>query len=107
MANRIKQGDAYSLPVLLNLNDAPVDIADVDIIEFYIGGFRKLYPGDVTYDSTDGAFYVPITQEESLSWQEGENIVLDARVKFVGGNVQGIEKQIQIGVVDAVSEEVL
>lgn len=107
MANSIKQGDAYSIPVTIQLNDAPVNVQNVEVIEFYIGGYRKLYPGDVTYSSEDGEFNVPITQEESLSWPEGESIVLDARVKFVGGTVQGIEKQIQIGVVDAVSEVVL
>ena len=105
MANSIKQGDAYSVPVKINLNGEPLDAAEVEQIEFYIGGFRKLYPGDVTLIGEE--FNVPFTQEESFSWPEGEPIILDARVKFVGGNVQGIQRQQVIGVVDAVSEEVL
>lgn len=107
MANSIKQGDAYAVPVIIRLNDAPVNTQDVEMIEFYIGGYRKLYPGNVSYNAETNEFYVPFTQEESLSWAEGDSIVLDARVKFNGGNVQGIKKQIQIGVVDAVSEEVI
>ena len=87
------------------MNGEPIDVQEVEQIEFYIGGFRKLYPGDVSIIGDE--FNVPFTQEESLSWPEGGQIILDARVKFVGGDVQGIEKQIQIGVVDAVSEEVL
>lgn len=105
MANTIKQGDAYAIPVKINLNGSPLDVQEVEEIEFYIGGYRKMYPGDVSLIGEE--FNVPFTQEESLSWPEGEPVILDARVKFKGGNVQGIENQIQIGVVDAVSEEVL
>ncbi len=107
MATTIKQGDAYSVPVSIQLNDAPINVQNIETAEFYIGGYRKLYPGDVQYSAESDEFLVPISQEESLSWPEGESIVLDARIKFVGGNVQGIEKQINIGVVDAVSEVVL
>ena len=105
MANTIKQGDAYSIPVTIQFNGEPLNAADVEQIEFYIGGYRKLYPGDVTL--IEDEFNVPFTQEESLSWPEGGQIILDARVKFIGGNVQGVIKQKVIGVVDAVSEEVL
>lgn len=103
----IKQGDAYSIPVEVLLNNEGVVLADVAEVEFYIGGYRKLYPGDVSYGAETGCFYVPITQAESFSWPENSPVYLDARVKFKGGNVQGIEKQIGIGVVDAVSEVVL
>lgn len=107
MANTIKQGDAYAVPVVLRLDGAPVDLLEVEQVEFYIGGFRKLYPGPVRYDGGEGAFYVPVAQQESLSWPEGQNIFLDARVKFKGGDVRGIARQIPLGVVDAVSREVL
>lgn len=105
MAMTIKQGDAYAVPVKINLNGSPLDIQEVEEIEFYLGGYRKLYPGQVSLIGEE--FNVPFTQEESLNWPEGEPVILDARVKFVGGNVQGIIKQKNIGVVDAVSEEVL
>ena len=48
MAIRIKQGDEYSVPVLIRLNGEPVEIDEVDEAEFAFGtGLRKLYPGDV------------------------------------------------------------
>lgn len=45
MAIRIKQGDAYSVPVLIRLNGEPVDIDEVAEVEFTFGdGMRKLFP---------------------------------------------------------------
>ena len=107
MAMKIKQGDAYAVPVAISFGETDLDLAEVDSVEFYIGGYRKLYPGEVLYRQEDGYFYVPITQEESFSWEENSSIALDARVKWRGGDIQGTEKQKMIGVVDAVSEEVL
>ena len=104
---KIKQGDAYSVPIQVKLNGEPLVMENVETVEFYIGGYRKLYPSEVTYDTSDGYFYIPVTQEETFSWTANSPVMLDARVKFIGGNVQGIEKPVSIGVVDAVSEEVL
>lgn len=107
MAVKIKQGDAVSVPVEIELNNEDLDIAEIEEVEFYLGGFRKVYPGDVTYDTTNKLFYIPVTQEESFSWPENTSITVDARVKFKGGNVQGAEKQRYMTIIDAVSEEVL
>lgn len=104
---KIKQGDAYSIPIRVRLNGELIVPENVAAAEFYIGGYRKLYPSEVTYSASDGYFYIPVTQEESFSWAANSPITLDVRVKFIGGNVQGIEKPVSIGVVDAVSEEVL
>lgn len=107
MAAKIKQGDAVNVPVKLELNGEALNLAEVEQAEFFIGGFRKLYPGEVSYDETEACFYVPVTQEESFSWPENTSITVDARVKFRGGCVQGAEKLRYITVTDAVSEEVL
>lgn len=103
----IKQGDAYAIPVTIKQNGEAIALSDIQQIEFYIGGYRKLYPGEVIVDQSTGIFYVPITQDESFSWEENSPIYLDIRVKFNGGNVQGILRQIGVGVVDAISQEVL
>lgn len=107
MAVKIKQGDAVSVPVNLELNGEATDLAEIEQVEFFIGGYRKLYPGEVSYDETEKCFYVPVTQEETFLWPENTSITIDARIKFHGGNVQGAEKQRYITVIDAVSEEVL
>ena len=69
MAIRIKQGDEYSVPVLIRLNGEPVEIDEVDEAEFAFGtGLRKLYPGDVEYSRADGCFYLPLTQAETFAF---------------------------------------
>jgi len=107
MATKIKQGDAVLVPVEVKLNGEILSIAEAEQVEFYIGGFRKLWPGEAVYSEEDGCFYVPVTQKETFSWPENSSIVIDARVKFRGGNVQGAQRQKYATVVDAVSEEVL
>lgn len=107
MALKIKQGDAYAIPVAIEFDGAPLNPADVSVVEFVIGGIRKLYPDDVQYDRTDGYFYLPLTQEETFSFEADGSVELDIRVKYASGDVEGIQKHIGISVVDAVSEEVL
>ena len=108
MATRIKQGDAYSLPVDIRLNDEPNNIAEVAEVEFVFGdGLRKLYPGDVPYSTADAVFYLPLTQDETFAFPANSSITLDIRVKFNGGNVIGIQRMIGVGVADATSEVTL
>ena len=105
MAETIKQGDAYALPVAITLDNSTIDIADIDTVEFQLGeGIRKLYPGDVTYDPADLYFYVPLTQDETFSLPADEAVQLDVRVKFTGGDVLGVRKMGVIRVADAISE---
>lgn len=107
MSIKVKQGDAYSIPIKVNLDGATVAIADISLVEFYIGNIRKLYPADVSYDSATGCFNIPMTQAETFSLPEGESVPMDIRVKFNGGNIMGISRQIDISVIDAMSREVL
>lgn len=107
MALKIKQGDAYAIPVAIEFDGAPLNPADVSVVEFVIGGIRKLYPGDVRYDDTDGYFYLPLTQADTFSFEADSSAELDIRVKFSGGDVEGIQKLVSIPVADAISEEVL
>jgi len=104
LAEKIKQGDAVLVPIEVRLNGEALDVAEAEAVEFFIGGYRKLWPGEAVYDEGDGCFYVPVSQEESFSWQENANIAVDVRVKFHGGNVMGAERLKYAFVVDAVSE---
>ncbi len=104
MAEKIKQGDAVLVPIEVKLNGEVLNVAEAETVEFFIGGFRKVWPGEAVYDEGDRCFYVPVSQEESFSWQENANIAVDVRVKFRGGNVMGAEKLKYAFVVDAVSE---
>ena len=107
MAMKIKQGDAYAIPVAIEWQEEPLNTADVAAIEFVIGGIRKLYPGEVSYDAADGYFYLPLTQADTFSFEADSSVELDIRVKFSGGDVEGIKRILNIPVIDAISEEVL
>jgi len=104
VAEKIKQGDAVLVPIEVRLNGEALNVAEAETVEFFIGGYRKLWPGEAIYDEDDGCFYVPVKQEESFSWQENTNIAVDVRVRFRGGNVMGAERLKYAFVVDAVSE---
>lgn len=108
MATTIKQGDAYALPVAIIWNNAAINPADIETVEFCLGdSFRKLYPDEVTFSEDDGNFYIPMTQEETLAFEADSVLDLDARVKFVGGDVFGVKKMGVVVVMNAISEEVI
>ena len=108
MAIRIKQGDQYSVPILIRLNGETVDIDELAEVEFTFGdGTRKLWPQDVQYNSADNCFYLPLTQEETFALPPGAALPLDVRVKFAGGEVLGSARMGAVAVCDAISGEVL
>ena len=108
MPIRIKQGDQYSVPILIRLNGEPVNADDVASVEFTFGsGLRKLFPGDVQYNSADDCFYLPLTQDETFEFPANGSMSLDIRVKFVGGDIIGVQRMESFAVADATSEVVL
>lgn len=108
MATVIKQGDAYGIPLDIQLNGEALTAADVEQVEVFVGdGIRKLYPGQITYSDTLGCFVVPVTQEETFTLPEGETVRVDVRVQFPGGMVLGVVDELKVKVADAISEEVL
>lgn len=105
----IKQGDAYAVPVAIIVDSETVTSATldtIDTVEFMVGeGIRKVYPEDVTFDSTNNVFLVPVTQDETFALEDGDRISFDVRVGFVGGTVIGTKVMQKIKVLDALSEE--
>ncbi len=98
----IKQGDAYSIPVVLKLNGKTVDAAAVEQVEFMLGShIRRMYPGQVKCE--EGVFYFPLTQAETLALPARLTLPLDVRVKFIGGDVVGVLRAAHVTVTDAVS----
>lgn len=108
MAIRIKQGDAYAVPVQVRLNGELINADDVETVEFCVGdGLRKLYPGDVTYEPGNNTFYLPLSQSETFAFPANGSVTLDVRVKFTGGDVIGVLRPDAFSVYDATSEVVL
>lgn len=107
MAIFIKQGDAFELPVKIRINGKIVSASDVEAVEFTIGSTRKIYPSSASFSSTENAFLVPLTQQETFAFPADEQVMLDVRVKFKGGKVLGVPKMTPILVYDASSEVVI
>lgn len=108
MATKIKQGDAYALPIQIRLNGELIGVEDVEAAEFCLGDdLRKLYPGDVSYEAGDNTFYLPLTQSDTFSFPANGSVSLDIRVKFTGGDVIGVLRPETLAVYDAASEVVL
>ncbi|HIS44683.1 MAG TPA: hypothetical protein IAB47_04855 [Candidatus Scatomorpha merdigallinarum] len=108
MPIRIKQGDAYSVPIVIKFNGSSLDVDDVEEVEFTIGDtLRKLWPGDVEYSTADGTFNLPLTQSETFAFPANSSVTLDIRVKFISGVVIGVQRMESFAVADAVSEVTL
>lgn len=104
METRVKQGDAYALPVEIMAGEEALDVSSVEAVEFCIGPLRKVYPAEVSYEN--GAFRIPLSQEETFAFRAGSRVGFDVRVKYTGGSVQGIEPM-KIDVIGSLSKEVL
>ena len=105
----IKQGDAYDLRIVLDLNGEALTAEDLPLlhcVEFMLGdGVRKVWPEEGGF--LNGAFLMPLTQADTFSLEDGETVEFDARIHFVGGAVVGLKKKLRVMVCDALSEEVL
>ncbi len=105
MSLKIKQGDAYAVPLDILLEGESVAPEDASVIEVYVGDVRKTYPGEISY--LDGKYYFPLTQAETFAMAENSQVDVDLRVKFSGGDVIGVTKKGVVVVVDATSEVIL
>ena len=104
MPIRIKQGDQYSVPILIRLNGEPLDLDDVAEVEFTIGNdMRKLWPQEGQYNSADECFYLPLQQAETVAYPANGSATPDIRVRFVGGNVVGLQRMESCAEADAAS----
>ena len=82
----IRQGDAYTLAVTLtDENGTALTPEDVSKVEISIGNITKQYPDEVTYDSEDGVFEMPITETDSHSMSG--ILPTQVRVLFPSGEV--------------------
>ena len=59
------------------------------------------------YSGEDGCFYLPLTQAETFAFPANGTVTLDIRVKFVGGDVVGVQRMESFAVADATSEVIL
>lgn len=103
----IKQGDSYLLPITVTVNGGNLNIKEIEMVEIFLGKLRKLYPDEVSYDSENREFLVPLTQRDTMSMPAGRYAELDVRFKFVTGEVVGLKEKEQIYVCAATSKETI
>ncbi len=82
MSLKIMQGDQYAIVFTGTQDGKPLDLSAVELIEFIVGGLRKVYPDEVTTDE-DGNFLFPLTQEETFTFKSAVQSI-QVRVKFAG-----------------------
>lgn len=100
------QGDSYSLAIEILTADGTV-ITDTELsdVEITIGHLRKTTADGVRYDSTDGVWRFPMTQEETFQFSPSR-VRGQVRVVWKNGDVEGIKLD-GIIVSESISREVL
>lgn len=86
----IMQGDSYLLPFRISLNGEPIDINEIEKIEFVVGNLKKIYINEspeIIYNSEERLFYFPITQQESIDMDGPQRV--QVRIKDNSENVIG------------------
>lgn len=88
----IMQGDSYPIYITMTYNGSPLDLNEVEKIEFKIGDLVKYYnsdgSGEVEYSQEEDAFIFPLSQTETLKFEGSQEY--QARVKFVDSKVVGV-----------------
>lgn len=106
MSLKIMQGDQYAIVFTGTQDGKPLDLSAVELIEFIVGGLRKVYPDEVTTDE-DGNFLFPLTQKETFAFKSAVQSI-QVRVKFAGTDEVVIGTSAEsIRVRDAISKVVL
>lgn len=107
MSLTIMQGDQYAIEFRGTQDGEPIDLSKIELIEFVVGGLRKVYPGEVTVDE-EGLFLFPLSQEETFGFKT-RLLSGQVRVKFTG-SAQPVVIGLQTGMISvrtSTSKEVL
>lgn len=106
---KIMQGDSYRVPIEITQDGVTLEPSMISDVEVCVGeAARKTYSGgDVVFDEDAGRWYIRLSQEETFSMNEDQEVMV--RVKYrntpyadVVGRRAGI-----INVTDTISKEVL
>lgn len=81
----IHNGDSYNIQLTVTVNDKPIQLPFVELIEFNIGGIIKKWPLEVQHDQGLDVFLFPLSQEESFQLEPIS--LYQARIKYNNGDV--------------------
>lgn len=82
------EGDSWPLLFQINVDGEPINIQDVELIEFTVDGLSKNYPGAVSYDENTKIFSFPLSQEETFKFKN--QVTAQGRIKFSSDEVVGV-----------------
>ena len=69
----IRKGEQYAIPFEITVEGTPVTPEDCDGVRIQVGDRMCEYPGgDLTYDSEDGVWLYPLTEEQSRAMFPGD-----------------------------------
>ena len=83
----IRQGDQYNIVLKIEVNGNPINMENIELIEFTIGTLSKNWPLEVKYNEVDKEFYFPVIQEETFKMNNIEKY--QVRIKYNDSTVVG------------------
>ena len=99
----IGQNTNLTHEITLRVDGKPINISDVELVEFSFGELIKIYPSEeVVYDNE--RFYVRLTQEETKEFED--SLPVQVRVKFSNGDVPLSRKKV-VPINESLSKAVL
>lgn len=84
------QGDAYSIPIEVKMQDRYLEDKDIEDMEVLLGLVRKTFKsGEITYDRDLQKFMFPLSQEDTFRLK-GKKQPVQIRIKTPTGEVMGM-----------------
>lgn len=78
--------------ITIKADGQPIDIEQVELVEFSFGGLVKYYPTDENVRYDNGSFFVRLTQEETQNFES--SVTVQVRVKFTNNDIPLSNKKI-------------
>lgn len=78
--------------ITIKVDGQPIDIEQVELVEFSFDGLAKYYPTDENVRYGNGSFFVRLTQEETQNFES--SVTVQVRVKFTNNDIPLSNKKI-------------
>jgi len=78
--------------ITVKVGGEPLDMGQVDLVEFSFGNLVKYYPTDENVRYDNGSFFVRLTQEETQNFEN--SVTVQVRVKFSNSDIPLSNKKV-------------
>lgn len=90
----IRQGDAYSVPLLLERDGQSLGPETLKRVTVCFGGLKKEYPGALYFQ--DGLLLFPLTEEETRALPAGRTVYVDVFLTLKGDSRMGLPEPMPV-----------